>query len=254
MQFPFLRTLVIGLLSGSWLFDGAARADEVKVAVASNFAAPMQKIAAAFESATGHRAILALGSTGKLYTQIRHGAPFGVLLAADDATPTRLAREGAGVADSQFTYAVGQLVLWSARPDGVDSAGQVLRRALPGKLAVADPKLAPYGAAAAQVLDRLGLRDTVQPHLVVGENIGQTFQFVKTENAPLGFVALSQVMVDGRVAIGSAWVVPGELYTPIRQDAILLQPAAQQPAARALMAFLRSDAARAIIQAYGYRF
>lgn len=229
-----------------------AQADEVQVAVAANFTAPMQKIAAAFEKATGHKAQLSFGATGKFYAQIRHGAPFAVLLAADDQTPVRLVQDGLAVAGSAFTYAEGQLVLWSAQAGLVDPQGQLLRQ-LPGKLAAADPKLAPYGAAAMQVLTRMGLLDTVRPQLVMGENISQTFQFVKSESAALGFVALSQVMVEGRITSGSAWVVPSAWHEPLRQDAVLLKAGQAQPAAKALLQFLRSDSAREVIKAYGYR-
>jgi molybdate transport system substrate-binding protein len=231
-----------------------ALAEEVQVAVAANFAGPMHKIAAAFEKDTGHRLVLSIGATGKFHAQIRHGAPFAVLLAADEETPARLIREGLGVAGSAFTYAVGQLVLWSAQPGLVDSQGRVLDGPLPGKLAVADPRLAPYGAAAMQVLGQRGLTGRVRPQLVTGESIGQTFQFVKSGNAALGFVALSQVMVNGRIEAGSAWVVPAGLHAPIRQDAVLLKPGKNSDAAHALMRFLRSDAARAVIQAHGYLF
>ena len=232
--------------------SAVAQADEVQVAVAANFTAPMQKIAAAFEKATGHKAQLSFGATGKFYAQIRHGAPFAVLLAGDDETPARLVHDGLAVTGSAFTYAEGQLVLWSAQPGLVDPQGQVLRQ-LPGKLAVADSKLAPYGAAALQALTRLGLLQTVRPHLVIGENISQTYQFVKSESAALGFVALSQVMVDGRVASGSAWVVPSAWHEPLRQDAVLLKAGQAKPAAKALLQFLRSDSARQVIKAYGYR-
>lgn len=231
-----------------------AQAAQVQVAVASNFAAPMQKIAAAFEKDTGHQAVLVLGSTGKLATQVRHGAPFDVLLAADNQTPAQLAAYGLAMASSQFTYAQGQLALWSPKPGVIDAQGAVLAGPLPGKLAVANARLAPYGAAAAQVLAARGLTAAVRPHLVIGENIGQTFQFVKTGNAVLGFVALSQVMVDGKIASGSAWVIPPKLYDPIRQDAVLLKTGENNPAATALLQYLRSDSARQVIRAYGYQF
>jgi len=231
-----------------------AQAAQVQVAVASNFAAPMQAITALFEKDTGHQAVLVLGSTGKLATQVRHGAPFDVLLAADSQTPAHLAADGLAVASSQFTYAQGQLALWSPKPGVVDAQGAVLASPLPGKLAVANARLAPYGAAATQVLAARGLTATVRPHLVVGENIGQTLQFVKTGNAALGFVALSQVMVDGKISSGSAWVIPSKLYDPIRQDAVLLKTGENNPAATALMRYLRSDRARQVIRAYGYQF
>ncbi|MFM7026133.1 MAG: molybdate ABC transporter substrate-binding protein [Limnohabitans sp.] len=243
--------LLIGLCS---LLASLAHADTVQVAVASNFSAPMQKIALAFEQNTGHKASLSFGATGKFHAQISNGAPFAVLLAADDQTPARLVRQGLAVPGSNFTYAIGQLVLWSPQPQRVDARGEVLRAALPGKLAVADPKLAPYGAAAMQTLARLGLLDQLRAQLVVGENIGQTLLFVKTGNAAMGFVALSQVMVDGRIPVGSAWQIPPQLYDPIRQDAVLLKAGEGNAAAKALLQYLRGDAARQVIRAYGYQF
>lgn len=246
-----MRTLFALLLLAACTL---AQAAQVQVAVASNFAAPMQKIAAAFEKDTGHQAVLVLGSTGKLATQVHHGAPFDVLLAADSRTPTQLATDGLAVTGSQFTYAQGQLALWSQKPGVVDVRGAVLAGPLPGKLAVADARLAPYGAAALQVMTKLGRVDALRPHFVTGENIGQTFQFVKTGNAALGFVALSQVMVDGQISSGSAWVIPSKLYDPIRQDAVLLKTGENNPAATALLQYLRSDSARQVIRAYGYQF
>lgn len=243
-----LTTLLVLTLAG-W---GLARAETVQVAVASNFAAPMQKIAAAFEKDSGHKAVLSFGATGKFYAQVRNGAPFAVLLAADDETPARLQKERLAVPGSAFTYAIGQLVLWSADSSVVDAQGAVLNAPLNGKLALADPKLAPYGAAALQVLQQRGLADKLRPHFVMGENIAQTFQFIKTGNASLGFVALSQVMQDGKISTGSAWLVPAALHEPIRQDAVLLQQGADNPAAKALLQYLRTDAARAVIRAYGY--
>jgi molybdate transport system substrate-binding protein len=244
----------LALVGACWFLACAAQAGEVQVAVAANFAAPMQKIATAFEKATGHKAVLSFGATGKFYAQIRHGAPFAVLLAADDETPVRLIKDALAVPGSAFTYAIGQLVLWSSQPGLVDDKGEVLRAPLPGKLAVADPQLAPYGAAALQTLDKLGVLAQLRKQLVVGENIGQTFQFVKTDNAALGLVALSQVMVDGRITAGSAWVVPAALHDPIRQDAVLLKAGEDNAAAKALLQYLRSDAAHQVIRAYGYQF
>ena len=242
-------TTLLALTLAGW---GLARAETVQVAVASNFAAPMQRIVAAFEKDTGHKTALSLGATGKFYAQVRNGAPFAVLLAADDETPARMQKEGLAVTGSAFTYAIGQLVLWSADSSVVDAQGAVLNAPLNGKLALADPKLAPYGAAALQVLQQRGLADKLRPHFVLGENIAQTFQFVKTGNASMGFVALSQVMQDGKVTSGSAWLVPAALHEPIRQDAVLLQQGANNPAAKALLQYLRTDAARAVIRAYGY--
>jgi molybdate transport system substrate-binding protein len=224
----------------------------VTVAVAANFSAPVQKIAAAFAAATGHKATVVVGSTGKLYAQIKNGAPFQVLLSADDETPTRLGKEGAGVAASQFTYATGRLVLWSRQSGVVDDKGEVLRSGRFEHLALADPKLAPYGAAAVEVMTKLGVAASLSTKLVQGESIGQAYQFVSTGNAALGFVALSQVMLDGKIAEGSAWVVPAGLHGPLRQDAIVLNAGKDNAAAVAFMAFLRSDAAKAVIRSFGY--
>lgn len=244
-RLPASLLLTLGLLQG-------ARAAQVQVAVAANFTAPMQKIALAFEQDTGHRATLAFGSTGKFYAQIRNGAPFQLLLAADDSTPARLVAEGLGLAASRFTYATGKLVLWSPQPGLVDAQGAVLKAGGFERLALADPKLAPYGAAALQVLTGLGLLPALAPKLVQGESIAQTYQFVATGNAALGFVALSQVYVDGRIGQGSAWIVPVHLHEPIRQDALLLNSGKDNVAAVALLRYLRGDKARAIIRAYGY--
>lgn len=231
---------------------GMAHAADVSVAVAANFTAPMQKIAAEFEKDTGHKATLAFGATGAFYAQIRNGAPFQVLLAADDETPAKLEKENLAAAGSRFTYATGRLVLWSAQPGVVDDKGEVLSKGGTEKIAIANPKLAPYGAAATEVMARLNLADRLQPRLVQGENIGQTFQFVSTGNAPLGFVALSQVMVDGKIGKGSAWVIPATMHQPIRQDAVVLNIGKDNAAATALMAYLRGDKAKAIIRSFGY--
>lgn len=229
-----------------------AHAEEVFVAVAANFIQPMEKIAAAFAQDSGHKTKLAFGSTGSFYAQIRSGAPFQVLLAADDKTPQRLEQDGLGVAGTRYTYAIGRLVLWSRQPGLVDAQGQVLAGGKFDKLALANPELAPYGAAAVQTLGRLGLLETLRPRFVLGESIGQTYQFVATGNAALGFVALSQVYAEGRIKEGSGWVVPQTMHTPIRQDAILLQRGQDKPAAAALLQYLRGPRARAIIQSYGY--
>ncbi|MBT2323375.1 molybdate ABC transporter substrate-binding protein [Variovorax paradoxus] len=230
----------------------ASHAAEVQVAVAANFFAPMRAIAAGFEKATGHKAVLSSGATGKFYAQITSGAPFEVFLAADDETPARLDKENATVAGSRFTYATGKLVLWSARPDFVDARGEVLRSAKFAHLALAAPKLAPYGAAAVETLTRLGLMAQLEPKFVQGESIGQTFSFVSSGNAELGFVALSQVWENGRLKSGSAWIVPAELHGSIRQDAVLLARGKDNAAAVALMAYLKSDAAKTAIRSFGY--
>jgi molybdate transport system substrate-binding protein len=240
------------LLAALLLSGVAARADQVQVAVAANFSAPMQKIAALFERDSGHRAALSFGATGKFHAQIANGAPFDLLLAADSETPARLSQQGLGVAGSQFTYAVGKLVLWSANPDLVDAAGAVLKTGNFRHLALANPKTAPYGAAAIEAMTRLGVLAELQPRLVQGENISQAHQFVASGNAQLGFVALSQVDRGGKRVAGSMWAVPQTLYAPIRQDAVLLARGRDNPAALALIAYLKGDKARAVISAYGY--
>jgi molybdate transport system substrate-binding protein len=227
-------------------------AAEVSVAVAANFTAPMNAIAAEFAKDTGHQAKPAFGATGKFYAQIKNGAPFQVLLSADDETPAKLVQEGMAVADSRFTYAIGTLVLWSAQTGYVDAKGEILKKNQFNKIALANPKLAPYGKAAVEVLTGMGLLESIAPKFVQGENIAQTFQFVSTGNAELGFVALSQVMKDGRIASGSAWIVPGKLHAPIRQDAVILSAGKGNAAAEALMKYLKGDKAKAIIKSYGY--
>lgn len=229
-----------------------AHADEVQVAVAANFAGPFQQIAAGFTAATGHQAVVSTGSTGKFHAQIRNGAPFAVLIAADDETPAKLIEEGLAVKGSSFTYAVGKLVLWSAKPGFVDAQGEVLKKGQFEHLSIANPKLAPYGAAGLEVLKKLGVHDALAPKIVQADNIAQAQQFVATGNAELGFVALSQVAIPGKPAVGSWWQVPQALYTPIRQNAVLLSTGANQAAAQALLKYLQSDAAKAVIQAWGY--
>jgi molybdate transport system substrate-binding protein len=238
------------MLAAVLALPGGARAGEVQVAVAANFTAPMEQIATMFEADTGHKALLAFGSTGKFYAQIRNGAPFDVLLSADAETPARLEREGRG--GGRFTYAVGRLALWSRQAGLVDAQGAVLKSGRFERLAVADPKLAPYGAAAYETLGKLGLLATLRPKLVQGENIAQAYQFVATGNAQLGFVALSQVQAEGKLKEGSAWIVPSSMHAPIRQDAILLGQGKDSQAAAALMRYLRGDKARAVIRSYGY--
>ncbi len=228
-------------------------ADDAQVAVAANFTAPMKLIAADFEKDTGHRAILSFGATGKFYAQITNGAPFDVFLAADDDTPLKLEKAGGAVNGSRFVYAVGKLVLWSAQPDLVDAQGDVLRENKFSKLAIAAPKLAPYGAAAVETMTKLGLMATLEPKLVTGESIGQAFSFVSTGNADLGFLALSQVFERGKLKSGSAWLVPSSLHSPIRQEAVLLTKGKDNKAAQALMAYLKTDKAKAVIRSFGYQ-
>ena len=249
------RTLLAAALScAAALAALAAHAGEVQVAVASNFTGPMQKIAPMFEQDTGHKAILGFGSTGRFYAQVRNGAPFEVLLAADDETPQRLIEDGYAARGTDFTYAKGRLVLWSAQPGLIDSSATVLRSGRFDKLAIADPRLAPYGLAAMETLTTLRIAEVSEPKLVRGENISQAYQFVATGNAQLGFVALSQVMQDGKITQGSYWMVPGSMYTAILQNAVILTKGKDNPAAAALVEYLRSDKARAVIRGYGYEF
>ncbi|MDP2267518.1 MAG: molybdate ABC transporter substrate-binding protein [Thiobacillus sp.] len=233
------------------LLPAPAHAGHAHIAVASNFAAPMKTLAAQFEQATGHTLTLSTGATGKFYAQIKNGAPFDVFLAADEATPARLMREGDAV--QRQTYAIGRLVLWSDRPGYIVGNDAVLRQNHFKRLAIANPRLAPYGAAAIEVLTRLKLIDAVQAKFVIGENIAQTYQFVASGNAELGLVALSQVMQDGKLSSGSAWVIPASLHAPIRQDAVLLKRGENNPAARAFFDYLKTPgAALTLIRSFGY--
>ena len=232
------------------LFCQAAIAGEVNVAVAANFAAPAKQIAELFEKETGNRVSLSMGATGKFYAQIREGAPFDVLLAADEETPRLLDQQNLAVAGSGFVYAEGKLVLWSAKPGYVDGKGAVLGSS--DKIAIADPRLAPYGRAAMEALQNMNLWEKVQGRMVTGESIGQTYQFAASGNAELAFIALSQIMKDGKVSQGSWWLVSTNLYHPIRQAAVELASAKDKKVAGAFLAFLKSREAAAIIESYGY--
>jgi molybdate transport system substrate-binding protein len=248
-----MKQLMASVLSFSFTLGwGSVQAAEVHVAVAANFAGTFQKLTAAFQSDTGHTVLSSVGATGKFYQQIKAGAPFDVLLAADDETPKKLEEEGLAVRGQRFTYAKGKLVLWSAKPEFVDAKGEVLIKGSFEKLALADPKLAPYGAAAMEAIFKLGLLDKLKPKFVQGESIGQAYQFIATGNAELGFVAYSQVAAPGSASTGSWWVLPASLYAPLLQDAALLKHAEGSDAARALLTYLKGDKARAIIKAHGY--
>lgn len=240
------------LLTGLLLSQHISQADTTLVAVAANFTKPMTEIAARFEQSIGHTAKLSFGSSGKFVAQIENGAPFEVFLSADLSGPTRLQQNGYAVADSLSTYALGKLVLWSSTPGFVDDQGTILSSGQFKHLAIADPKLAPYGAAAVDYLTRKGLLEKIQPILVLGENISQTQQFISSGNAELGFVALSQVVENGKITHGSGYVIPTDQYARIQQGAVLLKTGADNPAARALIAFLKSETARHIIAQYGY--
>ncbi len=227
-------------------------AGEVRVAVAANFAAPMQAIAAVLEKTTGHKAQVVTGATGKFYAQIKNAAPFDVFLSADNETPEKLEKEGLTVPGSRFTYAKGKLVLWSAKPGLIDAQGQVLKTGDFRKIAIAQPKVAPYGAAAMEVIGKLGLDARLTPRLVLGESLGQTYSFVFTGNAELGFVGLSQVLEGGKLKSGSMWLVPSGLYGPIVQDAVVLKRGQNNPAAAALIVLMKSDGIKELIRSYGY--
>ena len=247
---PTLPALVLGLLA--WGLSAQAQAAEAKVAVAANFAEPLKAVAAVLEKTTGHTLAITVGATGKLYAQIKNGAPFDVLLSADRATPEWLEKDGLAATGSRFTYATGKLVLWSADASRVDAEGKVLSQAKLGKVAYANPKLAPYGAAAVEVMDAMGLTAALKPKLVQGESIGQTYTFAYSGNADVGFVALSQVLEGGKLKSGSMWVIPQTLYSPILQDAVILKSAADNEAAQALVKLLKSPNIKDLIRSYGY--
>ena len=227
---------------------------EVQVAVAANFTGPMEKIAPAFTQATGHKAIVSYGTVGKFYAQITNGAPFEVLISSDDETPNRLVKDNIALAESQITYAIGSLVLYSAKEGLVDDKGAILKKGQFDRLAIANPKVAVYGAAAVQVMNGQGVSSSLEPKIVLGENITQAYQFVATGNADLGFVALSQIFKDGVYAKGSYWLVPKDLYPPLKQDAILLKRGERNEAAKALLAYLHSEPAKETIRSFGYTF
>lgn len=251
MMKPMLR-LITGCVL---LFTLAvARAETVLVATAANFTAPMKEISAEFEQQTGHRVVLTFASSGKFFAQILNGAPFEVFLSADAAKPQKLEEQGWSVPGSRFTYAQGSLILWSSEAGFVAADSPAILSSDSVKhLSLANPKLAPYGAAALETLQQLGLYDSVAAKLVQGENIAQTYQFVFSGNAQVGFVALSQVMKEGKLSAGSGWIVPADLYTPIRQDAVLLNKGKDNIAATALLDFLKSRRAAVIITSYGYK-
>jgi len=239
--------ILAGLALAS-MFAGSASASPLKVAVAANFTDPAKEIASLFEKASGHKLVLSFGSTGQFYAQISQGAPFEVFLSADKATPAKAISEGHAIKGTEFTYAVGRLVLFSKTPGLVENE-QSLKQAKFSKLAIANPSAAPYGAAAVETMKALGVWDALQPRIVQGQNIAQTFKFTETANADAGFVALSQVVF---LTGGSRWVVPGRYHAPIAQDAVLLKAGSANKAAREFLAFMRSDQARLVIEKFGY--
>lgn len=245
---PFAARLCTILATILTLAAPQAWAAETNVAVAANFTESAKEIATAFQAKTGHQAILSFGATGQLYTQITQDAPFQILLSADDERPKQAVADGLGVSGSVFTYAIGKLVFWSKQP-GVVTGEATLQAAKFDKLSICNPVAAPYGAAAVETMRALKVYDALEPKLVVGANISQAYQFVSSGNAEVGFVALSQVVND---TAGSRWMVPQNLYSPIRQDAVLLTKGAGNEAASAFMTFLKGPEASAIIEKYGY--
>jgi molybdate transport system substrate-binding protein len=227
----------------------AALAADTQVAVAANFTEPAKEIAAAFKAATGNTATLSFGSSGQFYAQMSHGAPFEVFLSADAERPQAAERDGLAAPNTRFTYAVGRLVLYSKTPALVDGAGAVLKAGKFNKLSIADPAAAPYGTAAVQTMQKLGVYDALKPKIVTGSSIAQAYQFVDSGAAELGFVALSQVI---NVPGGSRWTVPAADHAPIDQQAVLLKTGQDNPAAKAFLAFLKGPQAVAIIKKYGY--
>ncbi len=249
-----MRSLAVTVIAmvGLLVLTPGAFATDVKIAVAANFTPPMEKIAALFFKETGHKLVISYGATGKFYAQIKNGAPFEIFLAADQKHPQRLIAEKLAVAGTQFTYAIGKIVLWSPKLNVVDPDGAILGSGDFKHLAIANPKIAPYGAAAEEVLKKKDLWQKLQPRLVVGENIAQAYQFVATGNAELGFVALSQLKKENEPSAGSAWAVPQELYSPLKQDAVLLAKGKASAAAKQFLAFLKSKKATALTRVFGY--
>ena len=254
MRWWRVKVLAVVALAAMLLAGSSAHAAEVLVAVAANFADVVDRLAPQFQRETGHRVQRTVASTGKLYAQITNGAPFEVLLSADTATPERLEREHFAVPGTRFTYAIGGLALWSRDPKlfGHDGPG-ALRDGAFHHLAIANPGVAPYGVAARETMQALGVWDALQPRLVMAENIAQAHSMVASGSAELGFVALSAVYDPSKRAAGSLWEVPQRLFSPLRQDAILLTAGANSPAAQAFLEFLRSPAARRVIGAHGYQ-
>ena len=247
-KFNFL--VLCGVLLGTVM--PPASAAEVRVAVASNFAAPMERIATLFKKESGHTLKMSPGASGKLSAQIRKGEAFDVFLSADEETPKRLMQEGFAVGGSRFVYATGRLVLWSVQPDLVDENGAILNKGSFAKLAIANPRFSPYGIAAQETLTKLTMWNAIQRKLDKGDDLTETYRLAATERADLAFIALSQVMREDKVREGSWWLVPPTMHHPIRQSAVLLAGAQDQTAAKAFLVFLKSEKARAIMRGFGY--
>jgi molybdate transport system substrate-binding protein len=248
----YFRSLFVVVLLLSALANSPVYAGEVNIAVSADFSAPMVRIVALFQKESGHTIKVSLGASGKLYAQIKGGTPMDVFLSADEIIPKRLIQEGQAVGSSRFVYAVGKLVLWSAQPGFVDEKGAVLNKGNFTKLAIADTKFDPYGLAAKETLEKLIMWNAMQEKLIKGESISQTYQLAASENAELAFISLSQIMRDGKVTMGSWWIVPPDSHNPIRQSAVLLIGAKDKIAAQAFLDFLKSNKAVAIIRSFGY--
>jgi len=255
LRIPAASVLLSGMTAAALLFslsNTPAGATEIGAAVSANFAAPMERIAALFHKESGHSVKLTVAASGKLYAQIKAGAPFDVLLSADEEIPKRLLQEGLASTGSRIVYATGRLVLWSAQPGLVDDKGAVLNKGNFDKLAYPNPLYSPYGVAAKETLSKLTMWNAMQKKLKKADDVTQTYQLAATESVDLAFIALSQVMRDGKVAVGSWWLVPPELHNPIRQSAVLLSASKDKAAAQALLAFLKSEKAKAVMRGFGY--
>lgn len=261
MTFTRLYSLVASMVLLPIILLSEAQAQSINVAVASNFIHPMRALVSSFEKQSSHRVKASFGSSGKFYAQVKHGAPYQVFLSADQAKPIALEKDGFVVANSRFTFATGRLALWSSKENFIDKRLIPLKTNQFNKLALANPKLAPYGAAAIEVLKNIKLDQATQSKWVKGENIAQTFQFVSTGNSDLGFVALSQIIRQNTpqnaaqvasIKQGSAWIIPSHLHQAIAQDAVLLTKGENNPAAHEFMQFLKSPQAQKIINAFGY--
>lgn len=237
-------TLVI---NSSFSFAG-----EVSVAVAGNFFKPIKVLASEFEAKSGHKVALSVGATGKLYAQISHGAPFEIFFAADQKRPAKLVAEKLAIKESQFTYAQGQLVLWSKNPGVIDAQGKRLSSPDMKRLAIANPKTAPYGEQAVNALTKLGLYKQLESKIVQGQNIGQTYQYVSSGSVKQGIIAMSQVTVNGEITTGSSWIIPSDLYDAIQQDAVLLEKGKANPVATEFLDYIKTPSAVKIIRSFGY--
>jgi len=235
------------LLSSSFISAG-----EVSVAVAGNFFKPIKVLAAEFEAKSGHKVALSVGATGKLYAQISNGAPFELFFAADQKRPTKLVEQKLAVKASQFTYAQGQLVLWSRNSGVIDAQGKRLSSPDIKRLAIANPKAAPYGEQAVNALTKLGLYKQLESKIVQAQNIGQTYQYVSSGSVEQGIIAMSQVTVNGQITTGSSWIIPSDLYDAIQQDAVLLEKGKNNPVAQQFLDYIKSPSALNIIRSFGY--